>query len=908
MPRFFDVESSEEEDSDQEIEESTSAKAPAKFQRGARAAVREESSDDDDDKSEKRVVKSQKEKKAEELHNTFKSIRNRIKANDWNTGVAEFDALMTKQLPKTLPILQKEGLEIPEEFYELLVYLDDTAKKTLEAKVKLSPTNAKSLKSLQVKLRKINKTYEDKIKKIKEKQQAEAAEEQEEAEAEAEAEAEEEPAKPSKAKAAEKPAAKTGRSRFLKDETEESDEESESDDDDSSDDEKVGAKTGPSKWIKKKEEKPQPTPTKKAKPDRTTKGGRKTAKPEGAAAAAAPAPVTGTPELTKEDVDKKLREIIAARGKKGIDRQKQIDRLVDLAKQAKSPAQEIEIALEIISAQFDATPAVATHMPTALWKTAQQHLSRVLTIIEGTPVEKSNAQYTAIAAGPAHAAVVGFVERLDDELTKSYQNIDPHTQEYVERLQDESTFVELVERVFKYFSRVNKPALLARVAARRLEHLYFKREDPKIKNIGDTITKLTNIIYQHGDERLKTRAALYHIYNSALRDNFYTARDMMLVSHLQESISTTEIPTQILFNRTMVQLGLCAFRLGLITEAHACLADIYAGGRVKELLAQGLTSTRFAEKNPDQEKQEKRRQIPYHLHINLELLECVHHVSAMLLEVPNMAANAFDVKKKVISRPYRRLLDFFDRQVFTGPPENTRDFVVHAGKALSSGDWKRSADLLLSLPVWNLLPNPEQAKTMLRRKIQEEGLRTHLFSFSSYYDSFSLEELSTIFELPKNTVHSLISKMIINEELHASWDQPTGSIVMHKVEPTRLQALALQLSDKAAQVVEFNERLLDIRTGGYKFDGKLGDKRFGGRGGQGGRGGRFQQRQGGSDREGGDRREGGGRGGRGGYRGGSGGQRGDRGDRGDRERNDRGDRRDNKGGNRQQQRGGYSRT
>lgn len=75
-----------------------------------------------------------------------------------------------------------------------------------------------------------------------------------------------------------------------------------------------------------------------------------------------------------------------------------------------------------------------------------------------------------------------------------------------------------------------------------------------------------------------------------------------------------------------------------------------------------------------------------------------------------------------------------------------------------------------------------------------------------------------MFELPKNTVHSIISKMMISEELHASWDQPTGSIVMHKVEPTRLQALALQFADKAALFVENNERMLDTKLGIYKFD------------------------------------------------------------------------------------------
>lgn len=144
-----------------------------------------------------------------------------------------------------------------------------------------------------------------------------------------------------------------------------------------------------------------------------------------------------------------------------------------------------------------------------------------------------------------------------------------------------------------------------------------------------------------------------------------------------------------------------------------------------------------------------------------------------------------------------------------------REHVVAASKAMRQGDWKHCAEFIINKKmngkVWDLFFEADRVRDMLVNFIKEESLRTYLFTYSNVYASISVPYLAEMYELPKQKVHSIISKMIINEELMASLDDPSETVVMHRTEPTRLQALSMQLADKVTNLVDANERIFEAK-------------------------------------------------------------------------------------------------
>jgi translation initiation factor 3 subunit C len=175
-----------------------------------------------------------------------------------------------------------------------------------------------------------------------------------------------------------------------------------------------------------------------------------------------------------------------------------------------------------------------------------------------------------------------------------------------------------------------------------------------------------------------------------MHGRYHQARDLLLMSHMQDTIQHADVTTQILYNRAVMQLGLAAFRRGYISECQTVLSEMFSTQRQKELLAQAIQ--RYGTQlSPEQELIEKRRLLPFHMHLNIELLEAAYLTSCMLVEIPLLASvDTEEQRRRIASKTFKRLLDMADKQAFMGPPENTRDHVVKASKALQAGEWERA--------------------------------------------------------------------------------------------------------------------------------------------------------------------------------------------------------------------------
>jgi len=603
---------------------------------------------------------------------------------------------------------------------------------------------------------------------------------------------------------------------------------------------------------------------------KTDKYSTKTKKTAKAGEPDAPKSTKEPEEYTAVELMKKVEEIAQQRGRRGFDRRSYMEKLEGLMVHAVKigPLAQLYVYSSMTSADFDNASSAFQPMRLDYWNEALDKVNKMMPLVSDLydEVQESGVQDRLVVVDgdedgdpksfpKQQELFVAFIEKLDDELYKAMQfTVDVYGSEYQEILGNSSQFLVLIRRALKFFERTRQTQHLGSLSLRLMEHLYYK---PDILNgkVFEAIhyqvpeeekeywiwpedsraymAELCRNVHSARNTQNQTRASLCQAFHLALHEHFQPARDLLHLGNFVEHIDEAEISTKILYNRVLAQMGLCAFRLGKIKEAHDCLMSLCLYNKARELLAQGLSFNKAMDRTAEQERAERLRQLPYHMHINLEVLESAHHITAMLLEVPHSAMQSIlPSNGRPESRVLRRALEQYDKQPFAGPPENAKESVVVAAKSLQRGDWASACEVLEELKLWDHIdPSSAEAgvkvKEMIKEKIKTEALRTYLFSYASIYDAFHLNQLVGMFDLEPKVVHSIVSKMMIEEKISAFWDESSKFVLMQHSEPTQLQRLALTLADRAASAVEGNERLLDQKTGGFSFK----DQRGGNRGG-----------------------------------------------------------------------------
>ena len=157
-------------------------------------------------------------------------------------------------------------------------------------------------------------------------------------------------------------------------------------------------------------------------------------------------------KLTEEELDKKVGEMMAARGKKNTDPREVLRQLEVLTKAARlhGPRKEIPVLMHLISNMLDSQRSIDDYLEHQQWRTCYRSLYRVVSLMEANKklsfaavtaedaeqalsahLKATTLEETVAPSDPNVLKVVGsivsFIVRLQDEYTKSLQQINPHT-------------------------------------------------------------------------------------------------------------------------------------------------------------------------------------------------------------------------------------------------------------------------------------------------------------------------------------------------------------------------------------------------------------------------------------------------------------------------------------------------
>ena len=542
--------------------------------------------------------------------------------------------------------------------------------------------------------------------------------------------------------------------------------------------------------------------------------------------------VAKKPEFVKSDMKidelrEKTAEAMKTRGRKGIDRPAlltKLELLLEIAGENFPATEQATLLSGVLAIQLDASVGSFTALSKPLWKECTLNLRKLLAIFQANP-----SAFIRSPDGPVDpedmeeerrkvcVALALYAEILDEDLYKSLQLADPQQPDaYVAILADVPTSIATLVAVSNFLKATHAQTklLVSKLALKVMEHLHYQTEASSAAltrrvlelepsafngavNDGLLMRSLAREAATLGGLKEKATAILLLCFFLASREGNVSLCKRLLMCDMAEYLSNSEIGTQIMYNRVIAAVGVAAFKAGDISEAHFFLSELCGNSKTRELLAQS-TGRANVEKTAEQEKAEKRRQLPYHMHMNVEAVELAHFLSAMFLEVPNICARS----GKIISRAYRKFVEYYDRAA-SGPPENYRETLALAGKAMVVGDIDRADDLIRNLDIWERLEDGENVKIRVLAQLKTFALKTYLIANLQMHEAYRVSQLGQMFGMDDEQVRVETVGWILSGDLEgAALDESRTNIVARKTRGNRLALIGSELTEKLQKLNE----------------------------------------------------------------------------------------------------------
>jgi translation initiation factor 3 subunit C len=418
-----------------------------------------------------RVVKSQSDRAFDTIRDRVDKIKTHRKTNNWSAIQDEFDEV-NRLVDRSKVLILKNG--IPKFYIKMLAEIEDLVNATVKDKEgmrKMKQTTVHAVNRMKLNVRKHNKNYEKEIADYRahpenyEEEEEEASDDEEDDDEDEESEEEEEDDEEDDEDSEDVPPLedlKRPKKITPKKSSGESDSEDslfQDDDDDSSESEEEATELkGRARWLKK-------APTVgKAKPKATTErtkgsSANRTVKVKNYDGDTKKKAVWHlNDEMKEEELDKKISELIISRGRKNTDPRELLRKLEMLSKASRKfgIVKEIPILMHLISAMYDAHRSIDDYMDLQRWRTCYRCLMRIVQLLDSNrsivlgcipsedvtdmllqpliKVKRSDGNESEIPEDKNRSVlkVVGsldtFLVRLEDEYTKSLQQINPHTQ------------------------------------------------------------------------------------------------------------------------------------------------------------------------------------------------------------------------------------------------------------------------------------------------------------------------------------------------------------------------------------------------------------------------------------------------------------------------------------------------